>query len=110
MTRRQRAIYVCGPDPRLVAAPCPQGGPAHTPLPRGYGAQEEYVAQLMRARWVAHRCPACRLWALWRPEGGQAEEPPPFEVRDVPYAIPARAPSCRACREDLPCRVADTPA
>lgn len=103
---RGYAIYLCGPDPTLRQQPCPKDGPAHSPFVTGYGAQEEYAAQLLRSGWMQHRCPACGLWALWRAAGGRAAEMPPMDVRDKPYVIPARARSCRPCNDGRPCPAA----
>lgn len=109
---KQRATYLCGPDPTLRDKPCPSGGEPHSPFVDGYGASEEYAAQLLRTGWMQHRCPACGLWALWRPRGyraasGPAPEMPPMEVRDTPYVLRDGA-GCRPCNDGRPCPAVST--
>lgn len=102
MGRPRYPVTVClllagGP---LRQQPCPAGGPDHTPWPAGYGDSEEYAGQLLSTGWTQHRCPTCRLWAVWRPDQPQPQPPMLPSPTGEPWEIPDNAPSCPDCNED----------
>jgi len=92
--------YVCDLPFPLVADPCTGGGPNHDPMPTGYGSRFEYAAQLLSTGWVQHRCPACGLWALWRPLHPQPLPPPRPAPGGGVWELPEAPPACRDCNPD----------
>ena len=62
-------ILACGGDLTPVpdtTSDCPNRA-GHTPAPAGYVDHGDWAAQMLRRGATQHRCPACGLYAIWRP-------------------------------------------